>query len=115
MARLRRQGSHDSTDAEIRKAMLRGEVEQKAAYARSVRYSPSRDSFVLTMYSGTNVEIPRSLIPYIREATRAEASCISLSPAGSSLHWEQLDMDLSVPGLIKRVFGMDVAFRAEAS
>lgn len=61
------------------------------------------------MYSGTVVEIPRKLVPVIDKAPLS--ADVELSPMGSSLRWDALDADFSVPGLIREVFGMTAALR----
>ena len=94
------------TEKEIDRSRKLGRQLQQASYAKSVRYSPSHDAFVLHMYSGAVVEIPRKFVPYVRDADRRHAAAVTLSPAGSGLHWESLDMDHSVPGLIRDLFGI---------
>lgn len=108
MARLRHR---QSTDQELERAEQRGKDMQGALYARSVRFSSARDSFTLRMFAGPTVEIPRSMIPHVKEASRSLAAGVTLSPMGSSLHWEALDMDFSVPGLIREVFGITEPLR----
>lgn len=100
-----------STDAELDEASRLGKELQLAQYARSARYSPTRDSFILKMYTGASVELPRRLVPYVNKAPKHLAAEVELMPAGGMLHWERLDMDHSVPGLIREIFGLNRDFR----
>jgi hypothetical protein len=111
MEALARVKYRSSTDEEIAEARRRGREEQLAKYARSVRYSPTRDSFILKMFTGASVELPRRLVPYVDKASKQIAAEVELLPGGGGLHWERLDMDHSVPGLIREIFGLAQDFR----
>jgi hypothetical protein len=108
MARVKQR---PSTDEELDEAARLGREMQLAQYARSARYSPTRDSFILKMYSGASVELPRRLVPYVNKASKQIAAGVGLMPAGGMLHWERIDMDLTVPGLIREIFGLNRDFR----
>ena len=108
MARVKHRAS---TDEELDEAVRRGREEQLAKYARSASYSPTRDAFILRMYTGASVELPRHLVPYVAEAPKRLAAEVELLPGGGGVHWEQLDMDHSVPGLIREIFGLAQDFR----
>jgi hypothetical protein len=100
-----------STDQEIDEARRRGREERLATCARSVKYLAARDSFLLKMFTGASVELPRHLIPYVDKASQRMAAEVTLSPAGSGLCWERLDMHHSVSGLIREIFGLARDFR----
>lgn len=40
------------------------------------------------------------VIPALAKATPDQLAAVQLSPGGSALHWEELDADLSIPGLL---------------
>lgn len=99
------------TDEECDEAARLGRDMQLTQYARSARYSPTRDAFILKMFTGASVELPRRLVPYVNKAPKHLGAEVELLPGGSGLHWEQLDMDHSVPGLIREIFGLNRDFR----
>lgn len=39
-------------------------------------------------------------MPQLAKATLGLLAAVEITPGGSGLHWEQLDVDLSVPGLL---------------
>jgi hypothetical protein len=41
----------------------------------------------------------------LRDATPAEIAAVELTPRGAALHWEALDTDISIPGLMAGIFG----------
>jgi hypothetical protein len=100
-----------STDREIDEARRRGREEQLAKCARSVKYLPTRDSFLFRMFTGARVEVPRRLISEVSKVSKRLAAEVELLPGGDGLHWERLDMDISVPGLMRDVFGFSHDFR----
>ena len=69
------------------------------------RYDPRRDAVDLSFASGGTITIPRELIPGLEEATPQVLACVNVSPAGDSISWRSLDIDVYVPGLIERAFG----------
>jgi hypothetical protein len=43
---------------------------------------------------------PTKSIPQLARLSAAVLATVEVSPGGSGLHWESLDVDLSVPGLL---------------
>jgi hypothetical protein len=48
--------------------------------------------------------LPVNLIPDLRRASPQEIRAVEILGRGGGLHWERLDLDLSVPGLFSSVF-----------
>jgi Protein of unknown function (DUF2442) len=48
--------------------------------------------------------LPVKLIPDLKRAARSDVRSVEVLGRGSGLHWESLDLDLSVPGLVSSVF-----------
>jgi hypothetical protein len=44
--------------------------------------------------------VPVRAIPYLAKATTAQLGSVEISPSGGGLHWDTLDVHLSVPGLL---------------
>ena len=59
----------------------------------------------LNLTSGTTFAIPIRLIQGLSDARPDDLADIEVTPGGEGLHFEALDVDLSVPGLVSGVFG----------
>lgn len=56
------------------------------------------DSFWVDLEDGRTLGIPLAWFPRLLNATPAQRETVSLSRAG--LHWEEIDEDISIAGLI---------------
>lgn len=68
--------------------------------ALAVRYDAPTGRVMLELSSGFLFGFPVDAIPALARATPEELAGVQLSPGGGALHWEGLDADLSVPGLL---------------
>ena len=68
--------------------------------ATSVAYDRRTGRIMMELTSGFVLGFPIKAIPALAAATPAQLAGVTLSPGGSALHWEELDADLSVPGLL---------------
>ena len=50
------------------------------------------------------ITIPISLIPYLKGVAPDDIRAVEVLGRGGGLHWERLDLDLSVPALVSSVF-----------
>ncbi len=83
--------------------------------ARSARYDTRKRALVLVLATGAELSIPIASIPKLAKATAAELSEVELEPDGTGLHWETLDADFHVVGLVREATGQaDVYRRAGA-
>ncbi len=64
--------------------------------AESVRFDD--DAMWVTLSDGRVLGVPLAWFPRLLHATPAERAAVTLSPFG--LHWEALDEDISVAGLL---------------
>jgi hypothetical protein len=55
--------------------------------------------------NGASLSLPVNVIPELHKASRARLSDIEILPGGDGLHWESLDVTISVPGLVASLFG----------
>jgi hypothetical protein len=89
------------------RARARGQARaQDASAVVNARYDADRDGFELTFRGGGAMAIPRTVIPALERASAGKLEDILVSPAGDALSWPALDVDVSVPGLVERAFGM---------
>ncbi|MFB2833523.1 DUF2442 domain-containing protein [Floridanema evergladense] len=73
--------------------------------AKSVRYDQSEDKIIITLTNGDYVGLSPKLIQGLTEASPEQLKNVQLSGHGDSIHWEDLDADFSIPGLISGIFG----------
>ena len=94
------------TDAQIDAALERGRTarphEPRAAAAR---YDRRSGRVVVELVNGCTFAFPPQLAQGLEAATEEQLSQVEILGAGSGLHWEALDADLSVPGLLAGLFG----------
>ena len=98
------------SDAELRRqitAARRREARERAAGRRAVSASYESDTgrVMIELTSGFVLGFPAAAIPSLANATPQQLAEVAVSPGGSGLHWESLDADLSVPGLLLSCVG----------
>jgi hypothetical protein len=73
--------------------------------AVSAHYDRSTGRVVMELSNGYLFGFPTSSIPELSNATDKQLAEVELFPAGDVLHWEVLDADLSVAGLLMSSLG----------
>ncbi len=75
---------------------------ERSAGRRAVRahYDAPSGRVLLELSSGYLFGFPARAIPALARATPTELAAVEVSPGGGALHWEALDADLSIPGLL---------------
>jgi hypothetical protein len=68
--------------------------------AASAHYDRAKDRIVMELSNGCLFGFPVKSIPYLAGATAKQLAAVEVDPGGGGLHWEDLDVDLSVPGLL---------------
>lgn len=103
------------TDAQIAAANERGRIiGQTQPHARSARYDAKADRVIVELTSGATFAFPPRLVQGLADATPAQIAEVEVIGAGYGLHWEALDLDYTVPGLINGVFGTAKWMAAQA-
>ena len=96
----------DRLDREIDRARDRGRrsaaVEPRAA---SARYDRRTGRIVVGLTNGCSFVFPARSLQGLEHASDAELAKVEVLGAGHGLHWEALDADFTVPGLLMGVFG----------
>jgi hypothetical protein len=96
----------DLSDVEIDAAIERGKVAgQHEPRAKSARYDRRRGRIVLELTNGCTFAFPPRLAQGLERATDDQLAEVDILGMGYGLHWEMLDVDLSVPGLLSGIFG----------
>ena len=78
---------------------------QSGQRATSVYYDQRTGRVMMELTSGYIFGFPTAAIPSLASATPEQLADVELGPGGSGLHWEALDVDLSVPGLLLSSLG----------
>jgi hypothetical protein len=105
--------SFPSTDVELQRQFAAATARAAQADRHGLRavaatYDKRTKRVVLEFTSGVVVQIPIHLLQGLVEASPQELAAVTLSPQGTALHWDALDVDFSVAGLVAGVFGTRV-------
>ena len=96
----------EPTDAQINSALDRGRTARREEpRATAARYDRRRGRIVVELMSGCTFAFPPGLAEGLQAASADLLAQVEILGAGSGLHWESLDVDLSVPGLLVGLFG----------
>ncbi len=94
------------TDTQIDAALERGQLanvhEPRAA---SARYDNASGRVLVELTNGCTFAFPARLAQELESATGEQLAQVEVLGAGYGLHWEALDVDLSIPGLLAGLFG----------
>lgn len=102
----KRRVSDEEFERQYAAAVKRGEEKMKTEpRAKSARYDREGDRLVIELKNGTTFIIPCRLIQCLRGADPDLIAEVELLPRGAALHWEKLDADFSVAGLLMGLFG----------
>jgi hypothetical protein len=89
----------------LRQYQREADHEFKHRFARELHFDRRRREFRLGLNSGVTFTIPVAKIHSLAAATPAQLGRVKLSGAGGALELRELDLDISVPGLIRNVLG----------
>src|SRR5947208_8871963 len=73
--------------------------------ARAARYDRKTGRIQVELTNGCSFTFPARKAQGLERATDQELAQIEILGLGFGLHWERLDVDLSVPGLLAGLFG----------
>jgi len=94
------------TDAQIDAALERGRVaRQLEPRAATARYDRQLGRVIVELTNGCTFAFPPRLAQGLEAATEDQLAQVEIMGAGHGLHWEALDADLSIPGLLAGLFG----------
>jgi hypothetical protein len=93
-------------DKEFEGALQAGEeANATEARATAVRFDPQRKEVLISLKFGGTFAFQTYFVPLLRGKSDEELTDVVLSPSGGGLHWERLDVDLSLPSLIEGNYG----------
>jgi hypothetical protein len=96
----------DLTEAQIAAAEERGRmIRASVPHAASARYDPDSERMIVDLDNGATFAFPPRLVQGLETATPDELAAVELLGDGFGLHWERLDVDFTVGGLLNGIFG----------
>jgi hypothetical protein len=101
---------HRMDDAEFERqyaeAVSRGKETRKSEpQAKSASYEAESDRLIVELKNGATFSIPCGLLPELANAAPEDIAAVELRPRGAGLHWEKLNQDFTLAGLLMSVFG----------
>ena len=94
------------TDTQIDQALDRGRTARlNEPRAAAARYDRRSGRVIVDLTNGCIFAFPPKLAQGLEAATAEQLAQVEILGAGSGLHWEALDTDLSIPGLLAGLFG----------
>ncbi|MGV0759679.1 DUF2442 domain-containing protein [Tistrella mobilis] len=94
------------TDAAIDAALERGRrAHAQEPRAAAVRYDRAAGRVIVDLENGCTFTFPPHLAQGLDGATEDQLAAVEILGKGYGLHWEELDVDLSLPGLMAGIFG----------
>jgi hypothetical protein len=81
------------------------ESERHEPRAKSVHYDGDAKKIILHLKDNSRLAIEAELIQGLENANDEGRSDVEIQGDGYALHWETLDVDISVPGLVKGIYG----------
>lgn len=103
------------TDAQIDAALERGRTARShEPRAAAARYDRRLGRVVVELANRCTFAFPPQLAQGLEAATEEQLAQVEILGAGSGLHWEALDADLSIPGLLAGLFGTQAYLAQQA-
>ncbi|KZY38011.1 hypothetical protein A3731_41145 [Roseovarius sp. HI0049] len=94
------------TNSAIKRAIERGHITQQTEpRADAVHYDKRNSRIIVDLTNGCTFAFPPRLVQGLETAADENLAAVEILGAGYGLHWEALDVDLSIPGLMAGLFG----------
>lgn len=75
--------------------------------AESAYYEPNSNRIVIKLRNKASFLFPPELVQGLEGASLDDLIQVEVTPSGQELHWEKLDVDLSIPSLMLGIFGTE--------
>jgi hypothetical protein len=103
-------GKWEYSEADIRHQLQKSDQPGKEADSAELRaihahYQLRSGRLVIDLNNGTTIMLPVRLLDEFAGASAKDIAAVELAPRGAAVHWENLDLDFSVGGLIAAVLG----------
>lgn len=98
--------SDEQLDQQIERAQVAWvEAAETEPRAELTKYDRRQNLIVIKLTNGAEFRFPPHLVKGLAKAPSDQLANVHLSGTGDSIHWESLDVDFSIPGIIASVFG----------
>ncbi len=98
--------SNDFLDKQIEQAKNAWvKAEETEFRAKSAKYDGRLKLLIVKLNNGAEFRLPPHLIEGLSEASPNQIADVHISGSGDSIHWEKLDIDFSIPGLVSGILG----------
>ena len=89
------------TEAMIDAALERAKHDPAPVTAVSVSFVKDLRVLIVVLSNGQRLAVPQEDLQYLADASAEDAADVSIEMLGTGIHWEKLDLDFSVEGLIE--------------
>lgn len=101
------------TDAELAEAKRRWEEERaERPIPASVRFDPPSERIIVEFTNGASFMFPARAVEGLENATAVQLAEVELL-GETGLHWESLDVDYTIAGLMNGIFGTRAFMEAQ--
>ena len=98
--------SEEEFERQFAEATSRGEASLKTELlARRAYYDFGMNRLVIELKNGATHSVPCHLLQGLHDADPLDIAAVELGLRGASLHWEKLNWDFTVGGLVRGIFG----------
>jgi hypothetical protein len=73
--------------------------------AQAAYYDLNTGRIVIELQNGATFLFPPELVQGLAGASPDKLNNVEVTPSGEGLHWEELDVDMSIPALMVGIFG----------
>lgn len=81
------------------------ERKRKNPYAQAVHFNAQTRAYFIRLTTGVGFEMPADAIAELAGASMAQLAKVERFGEGEGLHWDGLDVDISIATLLNRAFG----------
>jgi hypothetical protein len=104
-----------AVDSHLAAAIATGkERRHRGDLAVSADYDPRSKRLCIELASGVSVKVPVGMVQGLADVSPSQIKLVRVDGSGYGLHWPELDLDVSVPGLVAGCFGTRVWMTALA-
>jgi len=91
----------EELDAMITEALKRSKDAPDPITAVAASFDTENRLLIVLLSTGQRLAIPQEDLQHLADVSPAEAAEVTIEMLGRGLHWEKLDLDFSVEGLIE--------------
>ena len=97
--------SNDETLMQQIETARKNTEEQFNRSAIAAKYDSQHDQIIINFSDRSEFRFSSQLGQGLQNATPEQLAEVEVTPSGQGLHWETLDADLSIPDLLRGVYG----------